>query len=98
MSTPFWKDKTLWLNVIAGILALVQVFSEEVWFPVGYQVFIVAVLNAVVRLLTGEPISGTYTATNFYAKIDKLTDAKATVLNKTYIRDFRKNYIITKVK
>jgi len=89
MSISWWKDKSVWLNTLASIIAIIQAIQGQAWFPISYQVFILAVLNAVVRLLTGEPISGTPTATVINAKIDEITKAKATAMNKAYVRNLK---------
>ena len=55
----FWKSKTLWLNILATAVAIVQAIQGQPWINPEYQVFILAVLNAIVRLLTNTAISGT---------------------------------------
>lgn len=57
MSTPFWKSKTLWTNVIVIVLAPVS--GEYGPFPLDGQTItiLVAALNMVLRLITSTSIS-----------------------------------------
>lgn len=55
----WWKSKTVWLNVLAAIIAIVQALQGQAWISPEIQVLILAVLNALVRLLTNTAISGT---------------------------------------
>jgi len=55
----FWQSKTLWLNILAAAIAIVQAVQGQPWVNPEYQVFALAVLNALVRLLTNTAISGT---------------------------------------
>ena len=55
----WYVSKTEILNILAGIIAVVQVIQGQAWFPAEYQIFILAVLNALVRLLTNTAIAGT---------------------------------------
>uniref|UniRef100_A0A6M3JJU2 Holin n=1 Tax=viral metagenome TaxID=1070528 RepID=A0A6M3JJU2_9ZZZZ len=57
--TKWWKSKTVWLNIIGAVVAIVQAAQGQAWLNPEYQVFILAVLNALVRLLTNTAISGT---------------------------------------
>lgn len=59
MEKKWWQSKTLWLNIIAVIIVLVQVGMQSAWIKPEYQVAILAILNAFVRLLTNQPIEGT---------------------------------------
>ena len=55
----WWMSKTVWLNVLAGLVAIVQALQGQPWINPEIQVFILAVLNALVRLLTNTAITGT---------------------------------------
>ena len=55
----WWMSKTVWLNVLAGLVAIVQALQGQAWINPEIQVFILAVLNALVRLLTNTAITGT---------------------------------------
>ena len=55
----FWRSKTLGLNVLAAAVAIVQASQGQPWVNPEYQVFALAVLNALVRLFTNTSISGT---------------------------------------
>ena len=50
-------SKTLWLNVIACVIAIIQVLEAEPWFNPEVQVLILAVLNAIVRFLTTDSLA-----------------------------------------
>ena len=55
----WWVSKTLWLNILATAVVLVQAIQGQPWVNPEYQVFALAVLNTLVRLLTNTAISGT---------------------------------------
>uniref|UniRef100_A0A6M3IWH5 Uncharacterized protein n=1 Tax=viral metagenome TaxID=1070528 RepID=A0A6M3IWH5_9ZZZZ len=55
----WWQSKTLILNILAVIVALVQALQGQPWFNVELQVAILAILNALVRLITNTAIAGT---------------------------------------
>ncbi len=55
----WWTSKTLWLNILATIIVIVQAMQGQPWIEPEYQVFILAVLNGLVRLITNTAISGT---------------------------------------
>ena len=55
----WYASKTLWLNIIVAALAIVQALEGQAWLPASDQIFIVAVLNALIRLLTNTAIAGT---------------------------------------
>jgi len=52
----WWKSKTLWLNFVAMLVAIAQAMQGVAWVPVQYQVLVLAVLNAILRFLTNQPI------------------------------------------
>ena len=55
---PWWKSKTLWLNVILIVLGIIQGAQAKEWIPAEYQILIAAILNGIVRFLTTQPIQG----------------------------------------
>ena len=55
----WYQSKTLWLNILATLVTIIQALQGQAWINPEYQVFILAVLNALVRLLTNTSISGT---------------------------------------
>ena len=61
MEKPFYESKTLWFNVLFGLVALAGVFGFADFQPSENTVEIVAVLvaaaNIVLRLVTKQPIA-----------------------------------------
>ncbi|MGE4195472.1 MAG: hypothetical protein AB7E51_18975 [Pseudodesulfovibrio sp.] len=55
-SKAWWKSKTLLVNAVSLTLIGVQTFQGAPWFSPEVQAAIIAVLNAVLRLLTGQPL------------------------------------------
>ena len=55
----WYMSKTVWLNILAVLVVVVQALQGQAWINPEYQVLALAILNAVVRLLTNQPISGT---------------------------------------
>jgi len=55
----WWTSKTVWLNILATLVVIVQAIQGQPWVNPEYQVFALAVLNALVRLLTNTAINGT---------------------------------------
>ena len=55
----WWVSKTLWLNILATAVVIVQTIQGQLWINPEYQVFALAILNAFVRLLTNTAIGGT---------------------------------------
>ena len=51
-------SKTLWLNIIACIIAIIQVLSGEIWFDPKLQSLILGILNVFVRFLTNDSLLG----------------------------------------
>ena len=49
-------SKTLWLNVIAVIILIVQSAQGQVWIPAEHQLLILSVLNMIVRFLTTDSL------------------------------------------
>lgn len=65
-SKPWYTSKTIWLNVISAILAIVGALQTSIPItPTIASAFAgtVTVLNIVLRLLSGAPITGTPAAT-----------------------------------
>ena len=52
----WWKSKTLYINIIALLLIIVQANTGFI-FPLEYQATILAVLNAINRMLTNSNIT-----------------------------------------
>jgi hypothetical protein len=50
-------SKTFWLNICALAVMLVQMLQGETWFDPTVQAAILAVANAGMRLLTGQPVT-----------------------------------------
>ena len=58
METKSWYlSKTLWLNILGGVVVLVQYLQGQPWFDPELQVLILAILNAVMRFITNKPLS-----------------------------------------
>ena len=55
----WYLSKTVWLNILASAVAVVQSLQGQPWINPEYQVLILAILNAIVRLLTNSAIIGT---------------------------------------
>jgi len=55
----WYLSKTVWLNILASAVAIVQSLQGQPWINPEYQVLILAILNAIVRLLTNSAIIGT---------------------------------------
>ncbi|MFQ5911283.1 MAG: hypothetical protein ACE5IJ_11285 [Thermoplasmata archaeon] len=54
---PFWKSKTLWVNIAAAAFIIAEVLSEaEIGIPLEVQAIILAASNVVLRKVTREPI------------------------------------------
>ena len=54
---PFWKSKTLWVNLGAAAILIVQFLAEAFLIPVETQAIILAAINVVLRKVTREPIT-----------------------------------------
>ena len=50
-------SKTLWLNVIAIVIFIVQSAQGQAWIPAQYQTLILGVLNLIVRFLTNDALT-----------------------------------------
>ena len=53
----WFESRTLWLNAIAVALIVAQALQGQAWLDPEYQVLIVAILNAILRLITNKPLS-----------------------------------------
>ena len=50
-------SKTLWLNVIAVVIFIIQSLQGKAWLPAEYQAIILGVLNMIVRFLTNDSLT-----------------------------------------
>ena len=50
-------SKTVWLNTIACVIAIIQVLSGEAWFDPKLQSLILGILNVLVRFLTNDSLT-----------------------------------------
>lgn len=55
----WYSSKTVWLNVISGLLELTQVFTGLDIIPSGTLTIIVNVLNIALRRITSDPMQFT---------------------------------------
>jgi len=58
-SKPFWKSKTLWVNVVTLLTALlppVRDFAAQMGWSTEAVVSLIAAANVVLRVLTGQPV------------------------------------------
>jgi hypothetical protein len=53
---PWWQSKTIWLNVISGLLEGAQLFIGVQFIPPGILTLVTNVLNIVLRKMTSQPI------------------------------------------
>jgi hypothetical protein len=53
---PWWKSKTIWLNVISGLLEGAQIFTGVQWIPTGVLTIVTNVLNIILRKMTSQPL------------------------------------------
>lgn len=53
---PFWKSRTIWLNVLAAVALFVQQQFGYV-FSVELQGLVLMILNLILRFQTDSPIS-----------------------------------------
>ena len=53
----WFESRTLWLNAVAVALIVAQALQGQAWIDPEYQVFAVAVLNAIMRLITNKPLA-----------------------------------------
>lgn len=53
----WWMSKTLWVNGLAGLALIVQGFDGQPWCDPTIQAGALAVINVLLRLLTGQPVS-----------------------------------------
>ncbi len=49
-------SKTLWLNVIAVVIFIIQGLEGKAWIDPIYQAVIIGVLNMIVRFLTNDSL------------------------------------------
>jgi len=53
----WYKSKTLWLNVLAVVLFIVQYALDQQWLPIVAEGLIVGVANLILRAISGEVIT-----------------------------------------
>lgn len=56
MVKNWWQSKTLWLNAIAMAIAITQALQGQAWVNPEYQILALAILNAILRFMTSQPI------------------------------------------
>lgn len=52
-----FASKTFWVNALAAVAACVQALDGQPWFDPTIQAAILAVVNIVLRVLTGQPVT-----------------------------------------
>ena len=52
----FWTSKTLWVNIVAIIAMIVQLYKQDFILTPEIQFSILAVINIILRLITKEEI------------------------------------------
>ncbi len=52
----FWKSKTFWVNLIAIIVFIVQLYVKDFVIPIEIQGAILAVVNFILRWITKEQL------------------------------------------
>jgi hypothetical protein len=55
-SKKWYLSRTLWVNVIAIVVILVQIITDNELINVEAQASILAVINVILRLITSQPI------------------------------------------
>lgn len=55
----WYLSKTLWLNTIGVAITVTQAIQGQSWINPEIQLFILAILNALLRLVTNTAIAGT---------------------------------------
>ena len=53
---PWWKSKTLWFNIVSVLVWSAQGMSGITCIPDDVLITIIAVGNAVLRVITNQPI------------------------------------------
>lgn len=56
-SKAWWMSKTLWVNALAGLAMIIQALQGAPWFSPEAQAGALAVINVLLRLITGQPLS-----------------------------------------
>lgn len=56
-SKAVWTSKTFWVNIVAVVGIIAQVSTGTEVIDVEAQVAILAVINLILRLVTGKPIT-----------------------------------------
>ena len=45
----WYTSKTLWFNILSGILVIVQLATEQAWISIETQALIIVVVNFILR-------------------------------------------------
>jgi hypothetical protein len=56
MNKKWYMSKTLWVNFIGFIAIGIQVVTGEQYFSPEYQAMALTVVNAILRMVTKEPL------------------------------------------
>jgi hypothetical protein len=59
-SKPFWESKVFWVNLVMAVIAILELATDALPLPEGsgvWLVFIIGVLNIVLRFVTVQPVS-----------------------------------------
>ncbi len=56
MSKSWYTSKTLWLNLIAIIIFIVEYSTQQSWVTVSISGLVIGVLNMINRFLTSQPV------------------------------------------
>ena len=56
MTKPWYISKTLWINALAVIAIITQGVTGNMYLDAELQVAILAVINLILRLVTGQPV------------------------------------------
>ena len=57
MIKKFWKSRTFWVNLLAGIGLVLQGALGYEAFPLEAQATVLAVANLILRMVTREPVT-----------------------------------------
>ena len=55
----WYQSKTVWVNVIMGVLVMVQWAFDQQWIPAAAEGGIILAANLILRGISGEPITFT---------------------------------------
>ena len=54
---PFWKSKTLWVNVIGLLIAVLQQLGTINWIPQETLVIVLGILNVILRFISNSSLT-----------------------------------------